>query len=159
MNSKFKNELNFVTLEKCAKILEHPMRQTISVKLTYSTSLKNDCTLMVVNDQNEKTYPLGKDCTVKVFSTIDKNGRENFYYSVSFEVSMLQNYYNIKQEIYTNFYKYKKACMMFNRSLKIEKYKKDNNILFKSHFPGTWDIWRENNNQLPPPPKQITIDF
>jgi hypothetical protein len=43
--------------------------------------------------------------------------------------------------------------------LKIEEYKKDNNILSKSNFPGTWDIWREKNNQLPPPPKQITIDF
>jgi hypothetical protein len=158
MNPKFKNELNFITLEKCAKILEHPMRQVISVKLTYSTSLRHNCVLMVKNG-NQETYPLGKDCLVEVFSTIDKNGKVNFYYSVSFEVSMLQNYYNIKQEIYTKFYKYKKACMMFNRSLKIEKYKRENSILSESEFPGTWDIWREKNNELPPPPKQISLAF
>jgi hypothetical protein len=58
------------------------------------------------------------------------------------------------------YFEHKKKAMLFNRMKKVDMLKQEIDILSNSHYAGKWDIEHlRQKNQLPNPPKQITIDF
>jgi hypothetical protein len=123
----------------------------IRVKMTYSTKLS-----------------LGehKDKGITVFqgrSYYDKNGkfiRGRKYYSFEFDITTQMNLNRMVSEIYTKYFEYKKKGMVLKCLTDIDIAEKQIEALSKSMFPGRWDIYHlKNNNQLPPPPDEISFKF
>ena len=123
----------------------------IRVKMTYSTKLS-----------------LGehKDKGITVFqgrSYYDKNGkfrRGRKYYSFEFDITTQMNLNRMVSEIYTKYFEYKKKGMVLKCLTDIDIAEKQIKALSKSTFPGTWDIYHlKNDNELPPPPEQISFKF
>jgi hypothetical protein len=123
-----------VQLPKNCKVLY--FNDGVYVRATYATSL-----------------PEGMHDGVLVFS----NWKGRKYFSLEFNVKYQNNMPMIVRDEY---YKVKKKAMLFNRGKKIENLQKQMAALSKSEIPGTWDILHlKNDNQLPPPPTQIELDF
>jgi len=123
----------------------------IRVKMTYSTKLS-----------------LGehKDKGITVFqgrSYYDKNGkfrRGRKYYSFEFDITTQMNLNRMVSEIYTKYFEYKKKGMVLKCLTDIDIAEKQIEALSKSMFPGRWDIYHlKNDNELPPPPEQISFKF
>jgi hypothetical protein len=107
----------------------------VYVKATYATSL-----------------PTGVHDGVTVFA----NWQGRRYFSLEFNVKYQNNMPTIVMEKY---YQYKKKAMLFNRMKKQEQLQKEIDVLSNSIIPGTWDLHiLKNNNQLPPPPDEISLD-
>lgn len=91
---------------------------------------------------------------------VDKNGKHckgRRYFALEFTVDYQKNLPTLITEAY---FEFKKKAMMWNRSKKIEKYQKENDILSKSKCVGTWDLWHlKQSNQLPWPPDEITLEL
>jgi hypothetical protein len=99
------------------------------------------------------TLPEGMHDGVTVFS----NWKGRRYFSLVFDVKYQNNLPTILMEKY---YQHKKKAMLFNRGKKVENLQKQMAALSKSEIPGTWDIVHlKNDNQLPPPPEQISFKF
>jgi hypothetical protein len=114
----------------------HYYTDGVHVKATYATSL-----------------PEGFHDGVYVFS----NYKGRRYFSLSYEVKYQNNMPMIVREKY---FETKKKAMLFNRLQKQQQLQKEIDILSTSQFPGTWDLLHlKNNNQLPPPPSQISLDL
>jgi hypothetical protein len=123
-----------VQLPKNCRI--HYYTDGVHVKATYATSL-----------------PEGFHDGVYVFS----NYKGRRYFSLSYEVKYQNNMPMIVREKY---FETKKKAMLFNRLQKQQQLQKEIDILSTSQFPGTWDLLHlKNNNQLPPPPSQISLDL
>ena len=88
----------------------------------------------------------------------DKNGKliqGSNYFAVDFTMDYQKNLPDLLHKAY---YKYKGKAMIWNREQYIIIKTKENEILKRSQFPGTWDIAHlKNGNQLPPPPHQLEI--
>jgi hypothetical protein len=90
---------------------------------------------------------------VLVFS----NWQGRRYFSLTFDVKYQNNMPTIVREKY---FQHKKKAMLFNRMQQQIQLQKEIDALSKSAVPGTWDIVHlKGNNQLPPPPDQITFKF
>ena len=114
----------------------HYYNDGVHVKSTYATSL-----------------PEGFHDGVYVFS----NYKGRRYFSLSYEVKYQNNMPMIVREKY---FETKKKAMLFNRLQKQQQLQKEIDILSTSLFPGTWELLHlKNNNQLPPPPSQISLDL
>jgi hypothetical protein len=112
----------------------HYYTDGVYVKATYATSL-----------------PEGFHDGVYVFS----NYKGRRYFSLSYEVKYQNNMPMIVREKY---FETKKKAMLFNRLQKQQQLQKEIDILSTSQFPGTWKLLHlKNNNQLPPPPSQISL--
>jgi len=123
----------------------------IRVKMTYSTKLS-----------------LGehKDKGITVFqgrSYYDKNGKlrkGRRYYSFEFDITTQMNLNRMISEIYIKYFEYKQKGMILKCLTDISIANKQIEALSKSMFPGTWDLRNlNNNNELPPPPSEIHLDF
>lgn len=109
---------------------------SVQVKMTYATSL-----------------PEGLHDGVTVFS----NWKGRRYFSLEFNVKYQNNLPTLVMEKY---YQYKKKAMLFNRMQKQQHLQKEIDILSNSDNVGTWNIAHlKVNNQLPPPPSQISFKF
>jgi hypothetical protein len=114
----------------------HYYTDGVYVKATYATSL-----------------PEGFHDGVYVFS----NYKGRRYFSLSYEVKYQNNMPMIVREKY---FETKKKAMLFNRLQKQQQLQKEIDILSTSQFPGTWELLHlKGNNQLPPPPSQISLDL
>ena len=114
----------------------HYYNDGVHVKSTYATSL-----------------PEGFHDGVYVFS----NYKGRRYFSLSYEVKYQNNMPMIVREKY---FETKKKAMLFNRLQKQQQLQKEIDILSTSQFPGTWELLHlKGNNQLPPPPSQISLDL
>ena len=114
----------------------HYYTDGVHVKSTYATSL-----------------PEGFHDGVYVFS----NYKGRRYFSLSYEVKYQNNMPMIVREKY---FETKKKAMLFNRLQKQQQLQKEIDILSTSLFPGTWELLHlKGNNQLPPPPSQISLDL
>ena len=109
---------------------------SVQVKMTYATSL-----------------PEGLHDGVTVFSKW--KGRR--YFSLEYTVKYQNNMPTILMEKY---YQHKKKAMLFNRMQKQQHLQREIDILSNSDNVGTWNIAHlKVNNQLPPPPSQISFKF
>ena len=90
----------------------------------------------------------------------DKNGKRvkgKKYFALEFEVKYQHNFPTL---IIKTYYEYKKKAMLFNRMQKQQLLQREIDILSNSECPGKWDIYHiRQNNQLPNPPKQLTIQL
>ena len=123
----------------------------IRVKMTYATKL----------DVGEH-----KDKGITVFqgrNSYDKNGKfkkGSKYYSFEFDVTTQMNLNRMMSEIYTKYFEYKQKGMVLKCLTDIDIANKQIKALSRSMFPGTWDLHNLNNdNELPPPPDEIHLDF
>ena len=131
-----------VTLPKNCRVSYNS--QGVHVRMVYSTQLPqgvhDGVTVWKSNDYTDKN---GKRCK-------GKN-----YFALEFQVDYQKN---LPMLINKAYFEYKKKAMMFNRSKKVDKLRKELEILSNSEFPGTWDIWHlGQDNQLPDPPDEITL--
>lgn len=109
---------------------------SVQVKMTYATSL-----------------PEGLHDGVTVFS----NWKGRRYFSLEYTVKYQNNMPTILMEKY---YQHKKKAMLFNRMQKQQHLQREIDILSNSDNVGTWNIAHlKVNNQLPPPPSQISFKF
>ena len=109
---------------------------SVQVKMTYATSL-----------------PEGVHDGVIVYS----NWKGRRYFSLEYTVKYQNNLPTILMEKY---YQHKKKAMLFNRMQKQQHLQKEIDILSNSDNVGTWNIAHlKVNNQLPPPPSQISFNF
>jgi hypothetical protein len=118
----------------------------VKVRMVYSTELPQG----VYNDVTVwESYPY-----------VDKNGRQikgKKYFALEFEVAY-QN--NLPMKVKDAYYEHKKKAMLFNRMKKVDMLKQEIDILSNSHYAGKWDIEHlRKENQLPNPPKQISLAF
>jgi len=114
----------------------HYYSDGVHVKSTYATSL-----------------PEGFHDGVFVFS----NYKGRRYFSLEFKVDYQNNMPMIVRDRY---FQTKKKAMLFNRMQKQQMLQKEIDALSNSTVPGTWDLLHlKNNNQLPPPPSQISLDL
>jgi len=123
-----------VQLPKNCKV--HYYNEGVQVKMTYATTLSE-----------------GVHDGITVFS----NWKGRRYFSLTFDVKYQNNMPMIVREKY---FQHKKKAMLFNRGKKIEDLQKQMGILSNSSFPGTWDILHlKGDNQMPPPPTQIELNW
>ena len=123
-----------VQLPKNCKV--HYYNEGVQIRMTYSTSL-----------------PEGMHDGVAVFS----NWKGRRYFSLTFDVKY-QN--NMPMVVMDKYYQHKKKAMLFNRMQKQQHLQKEIDILSNSDHVGTWNIAHlKVNNQLPPPPSQISFKF
>ena len=109
---------------------------SVQVKMTYATTL-----------------PEGLHDGVTVYS----NWKGRRYFSLEYTVKYQNNLPTILMEKY---YQHKKKAMLFNRMQKQQHLQKEIDILSNSNNVGTWNIAHlKVNNQLPPPPNQISFNF
>jgi len=124
-----------VTLPKNCKIIYG--ETGVFVKMVYATSL-----------------PTGEHDGIKVFKS--PFSKKN-YFELNYHVAY-QN--NLPMKVRDAYFEHKKKAMLFNRMKKVDMLKQEIDILSNSHYAGKWDIEHlRQKNQLPNPPKQITIDF
>ena len=121
----------------------------VKVRMTYSTVL-----------------PVGIHEGLEVFQGRDyytKKGkfmRGKRYLVLEFDVATQYNLNKMFIAIRQTYYEFKQKAMIFNRIKKQDKIGKEVQVLSKSMFPGTWDIlYLKDDNQMPPPPNQITFKF
>jgi hypothetical protein len=107
-----------------------------------------------------------KDKGITVFQGRDyytKKGkfmRGKKYYSFEFDIPTQNNLNIMMTEIYNKYFEYKKKGMVLKCLTDIDIAEKQIEALSKSMFPGRWDIYHlKNNNQLPPPPDEISFKF
>jgi hypothetical protein len=123
-----------VTLPKNCKIVYFNDR--VHVKATYATSV-----------------PIGNYDGINVFANYQ--GRR--YFTLTFDVKYQHNMPYIVKDMY---FKIKGEAMMFNRTKKVERLKKEMDLLSKSKFPGLWDLMvLDDINQFPPPPDEIYLPY
>jgi hypothetical protein len=108
----------------------------VRVKMTYATTL-----------------PVGEHNGINVFA----NWQGKRYITFEYDVKYQHNMPMIVRDMY---FQTKKKAMLFNRMKKQEHLQKEIDVLSNSQFAGKWDIdYLKHNNQLPPPPTQIELDF
>lgn len=123
-----------VTLPKNCKLVYFDDR--VHVKATYATTLS-----------------IGEHDGVKVFA----NWQGRRYFTLTFDVKYQ---HNMPEIVKNKYFEIKKKAMLFNRMKKQEHLQKEIDILSTSKIPGSWDLLcLKNDNQLPEPPQQITLDF
>jgi hypothetical protein len=100
------------------------------------------------------SLPTGQHDGVNVFKS--PNSKKN-YFQLSFSIEY-QN--DLPKKIRDAYFETKKKAMLFNRMKKVERLNKEIDILSNTKRAGIKKIAHlRDDNQLPPPPKQITIDF
>lgn len=96
----------------------------------------------------------------KSYDYTDKNNKKckgKNYFALEFQVDYQKN---LPMLINKAYFEYKKKAMLFNRMQKQQLLQREIDALSNSEFPGTWDIWHlRQDNQLPPPPSQISLDL
>ena len=123
----------------------------VKVKMTYSTKLR-------LGEHKDKgiTVFQGRD----YYDKNDKFIKGRKYYSFEFTVTTQMNLNRMMSEIYTKYFEYKQKGMVLKCLTDIDIANKQIEALSRSMFPGTWDILHlKNNNELPPPPDEITFKF
>jgi hypothetical protein len=109
----------------------------VFVKMVYATSL-----------------PTGEHDGVNVFKS--PNSKKN-YFQLSFSI---EYQHNLPRKITDAYFETKKKAMLFNRMKKVDMLKQEIDILSNSHYASKWDIEHlRKENQLPNPPKQISLEF
>jgi hypothetical protein len=131
------------------------------IKLPPNCSIRYDRNGVYVRMVYSTSIPVGEyDGTVvwKGNSKTNKNGKliqGSNYFAVDFTMDYQKNLPDLLHKAY---YKYKSKAMIWNREQDIKIKTKENEILKRSQFPGTWDIAHlRNSNQLPSPPQQLSI--
>ena len=123
-----------VQLPKNCKVLYFDDR--VHVRITYATSL-----------------PEGVYDGMIVFSNWKGRRYITFEYNVKYQ-------HNMPMIVRDMYFQTKKKAMLFNRKKKIQHLEKQVDILSNSRFAGLWDLMVLNdNNQLPPPPDEISLDL
>ena len=123
----------------------------VRVRMTYSTQLS-------LGEHKDKgiTVFQGRDYYTKK----GKFMRGKKYYSFEFDIPTQNNLNIMMTEIYNKYFEYKKKGMVLKCLTDIDIAEKQIEALSKSMFPGRWDIYHlKNNNQLPPPPDEISFKF
>jgi hypothetical protein len=100
------------------------------------------------------SLPTGEHDGVNVFKS--PNSKKN-YFQLSFSIEY-QN--DLPKKIRDAYFETKKKAMLFNRMKKVDMLKKEIDILSNTERAGIKKIAHlRDDNQLPPPPKQIKLAF